>query len=197
IALSKTFYLNAALALGKIDYDITRQFTLGPSLERYTANTEGDFSSARVGLGSIHNFAQGWTLNPQLAYTVEKIELQGYDESSGAASLSFGDTQYKAERISLGFLVTKAPSTKGGWRPLLRYSIESDQNNNDLQIRMGPNQNTLATILAPRPDGDFQLLSVGTAKEVGAGVFNITLSSTLGQSGVKGLSLSAAYKAVF
>lgn len=197
IALSKSLYLNAALALGKIDYDITRQFTLGPSLERYTANTEGDFSSARVGLGSIHNFAQGWTLNPQAAYTVEKIELQGYDESNGAASLSFGDTQYKSERISAGFLVTKAPSVRGGWRPLLRYSFESDQNDDDLKIRMGPNQSTLATILAPRPDGDFQLLSVGVAKEIETGVLNIQLASTLGQSGVKGLSFGVAYKAVF
>jgi outer membrane lipase/esterase len=84
VALSKSLYLNAALALGKIDYDITRQFTLGPSLEHYTANTKGDFSSARLGLGSIHPFPQGWTLNPQAAYTVEKIELQGYNESSGA-----------------------------------------------------------------------------------------------------------------
>ena len=197
IALSKSLYLNAALALGKIDYDITRQFTLGPSLERYTANTEGDFSSARVGLGSIHSFAQGWTLNPQAAYTVEKIELQGYDESNGAASLSFGDTQYKAERISVGFLVTKAPSVRGGWRPLLRYSFESDQNDDDLKIRMGPNQSTLATILAPRPDGDFQLLSVGVAKEIETGVLNIQLASTLGQSGVKGLSFGVAYKAAF
>ncbi|MDP3186990.1 autotransporter domain-containing protein [Limnobacter sp.] len=197
IALSKSLYLNAALALGKIDYDVTRQFTLGPSTERYTASTEGDFSSARVGLGSIHGLPQGWTLNPQAAYTVEKIDLQGYDESSGAASLSFGDTQYKAERISLGFLVTKAPSVHGGWRPLLRYSIESDQNDDDLKIRMGPNQNTLATILAPRPDGDFQLLSVGVVKEIDTGVLNIHLTSTLGQSGVKGLGLGAAYKAVF
>ncbi len=197
VALSKSLYLNAALAFGRIDYDITRQFTLGPSLERYTANTQGDFTSARVGLGSIHNLSQGWTLNPQAAYTVEKIDLQGYDESTGAASLSFGDTQYKAERVSLGFLITKAPSVRGGWRPLLRYSIESDQNNDDLKIRMGPNQGTLATILAPRPDGDFQLLSVGAAKEIGEGVLNIQLSSTLGQSGISGQSLGVAYKAVF
>jgi hypothetical protein len=62
---------------------------------------------------------------------------------------------------------------------------------------MGPDQNTLATILAPRPDGDFQFLSVGVAKGIGAGVLNIQLASTQGQSGVKGLSLGAAYKAGF
>ena len=94
-------------------------------------------------------------------------------------------------------MVTKAPSVRGGWRPLLRYSIESDQNDDDVKIRMGPNQNALATILAPRPDGDFQLLSVGVAKEIDAGMLNIQLASTLGQSGVKGLSFGVAYKATF
>ena len=79
----------------------------------------------------------------------------------------------------------------------MRYSIESDQNDDDLKIRMGPNQNTLATILAPRPDGDFQLLSVGAAKEIGHGVLSIHMTSTLGQSGVKGLGLGVAYKAGF
>lgn len=197
VALSKSFYLNAALAFGNIDYDINRQFNLGPSVERYSGNTEGDFTSTRVGLGSIHSLPMGWTLNPQAAYTIEKIELQGYNESSGAASLSFGNTEYEAERVSLGFLLTKAPSVRGGWRPLLRYSIESDRNDDDLKIRMGPNQNALATILAPRPDGDFQLLSVGMAKEIGQGVMNFQVASTLGQSGVDGLSVGVAYKAHF
>lgn len=197
VALSKLFYVNAALAAGRIHYDITRQFTLGPSLERYTANTKADFTSARIGLGTIHNLTAGWTINPQLSYTDEKIELNGYNESAGAASLSFGDSTYKAQRISLGVMVTKAPTTPSGWRPVARYSIESDQNDDRLNIRMGPSQDALATISAPRPDGDFQMLSIGAAKKVGAGLVNLHAATTLGQSGVSTLTLGVAYKASF
>jgi hypothetical protein len=38
---------------------------------------------------------------------------------------------------------------------------------------------------------------VGATKEIGAGQLNIQLTSTLGQSGVKGLSFGVAYKAGF
>ncbi|HEX4879262.1 MAG TPA: autotransporter domain-containing protein [Limnobacter sp.] len=197
VALSKSFYLNAALAVGALDYNITRQFTLGPSTERYNGNTQGEYNSVRLGVGSVHGLPLGWTVNPQLAYTEESIGLQGYDESSGAASLSFGDTRYKAKRVSLGLLITHTPSSEGGWRPHLRYSIETDRNKDDLKIRMGPNAGTLATVLAPRPDDNFQLLSLGASKPMGKGVFNIHLSTTLGQSGIRGTVVGAAYKAAY
>lgn len=197
VALSKSVYVNAALAYGRISYDVERKFMLGPSQERYTANTNADYQSARIGGGYIHSFGNGWTVNPQLAYTDEQIKLDGYNESSGAASLSFGSSTYKAQRVSTGFALTKAPANPSGWRPLLRFSIETDLNKDDVAIRMGPNPNTLATVYAPRPDGNFQLLSVGAAKPVGPGQVILQAASTLGQQGVKSLSLSASYKASF
>lgn len=197
IALSKNVYVNGAVAMGRMDYDLERKFTLGAAQERYTASPKSDFTSVRVGGGYIHNAGNGWTLNPQLSYTDEKIELDAYNESNGAASLSFGATEYKAERVSLALAITKDPESRDGWRPLVRYSIEHDMNNEDLKIRMGPDQNTLATISAPRPDGDFQLLSIGAVKAVGAGHLNVHLASTLGQSGVDSISAGVSYKSHF
>lgn len=197
IALSQSIYANAAYAIGKIDYDINRQFTLGPSLESYQAETEAQYRSARIGLGHLQPLPAGWLLNPQIAYTDERVEMDGYDESRGAASLSFGDTQYEARRVSVGALLTRTPSTVTGWRPLLRYSFERDLNDDDIVVRMGPNQQTLARIFAPRPDRSFQLATLGAAKPIGPGLLNLQLTSTVGQAGLRSSALGVAYKIDF
>lgn len=197
IALSKMFYVNAAIAAGRIDYDITRQFQLGASTERYSSDTSASYQSFRAGGGSIHHLPHGWVVNPQLSFTHERIELDGYTEESGAASLSFGDTQYTAKRVSAGFALTKTPATLGGFRPVLRYSVEHDLNDDDITVRMGPNAQALATVSAPRPDRSFQLASLGVAKALGAGLISLHLDATLGQEGIDGTSIGLDYKAEF
>lgn len=197
VALSKMVYLNAAAVTGRMEYDLERKFNLGPAVERYTASPKADVTSLRVGGGTIHPVGDGWTLNPQLAYTDERVKLDGYNESNGAASLSFGAIQYKAERVSLAMAVTKDPENRDGWRPLARYSFEQDLNKDDLAIRMGPDQNTLATVNAPRPDRNFQLLTVGAVKPMGPGHLNVHLATTLAQNGVSATSVGLSFKSRF
>lgn len=197
IALSKIFYVNAAVAAGRIDFDITRQFQLGASTERYKSDTSATYLSYRTGGGSIHNLPYGWVINPQVSYTHESIDLDGYTEEAGAASLSFGDTKYTAKRVSAGFAITKTPATLGGFRPVFRYSVENDLNDDDVIVRMGPNANTLAAVSAPRPDRSFQLASAGIVKAIGPGLVSLHIDATLGQDGIDGTSVGLDYKAEF
>lgn len=195
IALSKMLYVNAAVAAGRIDFDITRQFQLGASTERYKSDTSATYLSYRAGGGSIHNLPYGWVINPQVSYTRESIDLDGYSEEAGAASLSFGDTKYTAKRVSAGFAITKTPTTLGGFRPVFRYSVENDLNDDDVIVRMGPNPSALAAVSAPRPDRSFQLASAGIVKAIGPGLLSLHIDATLGQDGIDGTSIGLDYKA--
>ena len=199
IAISPKYYLNAAFGGGRINVDdITRSFTLGPATERYTADTEGDYRFARVGGGALYSLNDQVRLNPFAHYTWEKVSIDGFTESNGAASLSFGDTEYESSRITAGLSAIFTPANMDGWAFNLRGSVEHDFNDDPLEVSLGPDANTLGSVSAPRPDQTWGYVSGSVVKEFGSGAFlSLTGASSIGLDGSRGFTGAVTYKMTF
>lgn len=199
IALSPKYYLNAAVGGGKINVDdITRSFTLGSATERYTADTDGDYRFARVGGGALYSINDQVRLNPFAHYTWERVSFDGFTESNGAASLSFGETEYESSRITAGLSAIFSPANMDGWIFNLRGSVEHDFNDDPLKVSLGPDANTLGAVSAPRPDQTWGYISASAVKEMGNGAFlSLTGSSSVGLDGARGYTGAITYKMQF
>ncbi|SHH80740.1 autotransporter domain-containing protein [Marivita hallyeonensis] len=199
VALSPKYYLNAAFGGGRVNVDdITRSFALGPATETYTADTEGDYRFARIGGGALYAINSQVRLNPFAHYTWERVSLDGFTESDGAASLSFGETEYESSRITAGLSALITPENMDGWTFNLRGSIEHDFNDDPLEVSLGPNANTLGTVSAPRPDQTWGYIAGSVVKEFGSGSFlSLTGSSSIGLDGSRGFTGALTYKMTF
>lgn len=196
IALSPTMYVNGQINYGRINYDITRNASDGVA----TGHTVGIYSAARIGAGFVHQMGYGITLNPQISYTDEQIKMDGYSDSGSTVGFSYANTKYKAQRVSLGVMATKAPADPHGWRPIVRFSLEGDLNNDGLPIKVGiaGAPVTLAAVTGPQPDRYFELLSLAATKQLqGGDLVALQLATTLGYRDLTTYSLSATYKRPF
>ncbi|MFN4057979.1 MAG: autotransporter domain-containing protein [Roseinatronobacter sp.] len=199
IAINPTFYVNAALGGGTIDVrDITRSFAMGTATETYRAQTKGSYRFARIGGGAILPMAQGVVLNPFAHYTHERVSINGFTESAGAASLSFGQSTYTARRVTLGLSANLAPVSMPEWKFNFRGSIEHDLNKSPLFVSLGPTAATLGAVSAPRPDRTWGYVSATAVRELGGGAsLNFGLSASVGQSGTKGYVGAIGFKTRF
>jgi outer membrane lipase/esterase len=199
IALSQSFYLNAAFGGGKIDVkDITRSFVLGAATETYRASTKGNYTFARIGGGAMLPVSDALLLNPFAHYTHEKVTINGFTESAGAASLSFGASHFTARRITAGLSATISPPTMPDWKFNFRGSIEHDLNKAPLFVSLGPTAATLGAVSAPRPDRTWGYVSATAVRELGRGaLLNVSISASVGQSGTVGYVGSLGYKMRF
>ncbi|WP_411236443.1 autotransporter domain-containing protein [Marivita sp. S0852] len=198
-AITSNVYVNAAFGGGRIHVDeITRSFALGPATERYTADTKGDYRFARIGGGGLFTLNDQVRLNPFAHYTWERVSLDGFTESDGAASLSFGKTELESSRITAGLSAHFTPADMDGWVFNLRGSIEHDFNDDPLKVSLGPNPDTLGTVTAPRPDQTWGYISGSVLKDFGNGRFlSVTGASSVGLDGSRGLIGSVSYKMTF
>ena len=199
VALSETYYLNAAVGTGDIDVDdFTRRFTLGPATEVYTGDTTGDYDLARIGGGAMFRVNEGLLINPFASFTYEKVSIDGFSESAGAASVSYGSSEIESQRLSLGVSAFITPSSMPGWSVNLRGSVEHDFNDDDLKVSVGPNAASLGTVAAPRPDQTWGYISGSLVRDLSPGAFvALSASSTLGLSGSDGLVGGLSFKFSF
>ncbi|MFP7572041.1 autotransporter domain-containing protein [Marivita sp. S2033] len=199
VALSPNYYLNAAFGGGRINVDdITRSFDLGAARERYTADTEGDYRFARIGGGGLFALNPEVRLNPFAHYTWEKVSIDGFTESNGAASLSFGDSEYESSRLTAGLSAIFTPQNMDGWAFNLRGSVEHDFNDDPLKVSLGPNEDVLGTVSAPRPDQTWGYVSGSVVKDFGSGAFlSLTGASSVGLDGSRGFTGAVTYKMTF
>ncbi len=198
-ALSKTYYLNAAVGGGTVDVSkITRSFTLGTARETYLADTSGSYRFARIGGGAFFPLSDQVLLNPFGHFTHENVSIDGFTETAGPASLSYGDSEYKADRITLGLSAIISPAAMPKWKFNLRGSIEHDLSGDPLLVSLGPNAAVLGAVSAPRPDRTYGYLSGSVVRELSAGSFvSLSGSASIGQSGTTGYVASVVYKKTF
>jgi outer membrane lipase/esterase len=152
---------------------------------------------ARFGGGLLAR-AGSWIINPAAAIIYERVRLDGFTESNGAASVAFGDTEFYSTRLSGSLTLTHAPDDPTAWRTVLRASIEHDITDDDLIIRMGPNAQSLGFVTAPRPDPTFGYLSAQFIKPLSeVSSFALSGSSVVGLDKSLGFTGTATYKMKF
>ena len=128
----------------------------------------------------------------------EKVAIDGFTESPGAASLAFGETEYTSHRLTAGLSTTFSPSDLPDWKFNFRGSLEHDLKGDDLGVAIGPDQMTLATVSAPRPDQTWGYLSLSALHTLGPGMFlSLTGSTSLGLNGSRGYVATLALKGEF
>jgi outer membrane lipase/esterase len=198
LALSQSLYLNAAGAAGFVDvYDIERSFELGPARETYNADTDGHYLMGRFGGGMLAKVGN-WVFNPAAAVTFEKVQINGFTESQGAASLAFGDNEFYATRLTGSITTTYVPDDPSAWRVVLRAALEHDVETDELVVNMGPTQRNLGFVTAPRPDDTFGYLSGQLIKPLGGNAsLGLSASSVIGLEGQIGLTGTVTYKMKF
>lgn len=198
--LTEGLYANAAVGYGHVDvYDINRNFELGSSNESYSGDTSGEYFLAKAGLGATVPLAlPGLVVNPSVGVTYERVEIDGYDESFGAASLSYGDTEFESQRLTLGLASFYRPPSAPGWTFGIRGSYEYDFNEDRVEVTFGPDQDRLATLTAPRPDGKFGFVSALIARDI-TDNSRIALqgSTVVGQDGISGFVGGLTYSHKF
>ncbi|MEM7057018.1 MAG: autotransporter domain-containing protein [Pseudomonadota bacterium] len=196
MALSENFYVNAAGGAGYIDvYNISRSFFLGPSRESYSASSDGTYYFARAGGGAIFPATDEAIINPYAHFTFEQVTIDGFTESMGAASLSFGETEYTSHRVTAGVSATLSPADIPAWKFNFRGSLEHDLKGEDLGVSLGPDPLTLSTVSAPRPDQTWGYLSLSAIHALGPGMFlSLSGSSSLGLNGSTGFVGTLALK---
>ncbi|MEM7212572.1 MAG: autotransporter domain-containing protein [Pseudomonadota bacterium] len=199
MALHPAFYVNAAVGGGLIDvHNIDRRFTLGPSLEAYDADTSGTFFFARGGAGGFLPIGEELLLNPFAQFTHEVVKIDGFTETSGAASLSFGETEYTSNRVSAGLSMIYSPEGIPDVKFNFRGSAEHDLKDDDLFVSLGPDAQTLGEVSAPRPDRTWGYLSGAAAVSVGPGSFiSLSGSASVGLNGTTGLVGALTFKTTF
>lgn len=198
LALSQNFYLNAAGAAGYIDlYEIERSFLLGPARETYHADSTGLYVMARFGGGMLAR-AGSWIINPAASITYERVRLNGFTESDGAASLAFGETEFVSTRLTGSLTLTHAPEDPLAWRTILRASIEHDLNDDEVIVHMGPTAQSLGFVTAPRPDPTFGYLAAQFVKPLaGNASLGLSASSVVGLDKSLGFTGTVSYKMQF
>lgn len=196
-SISEYFYFNGAVGGGVVDaYNIDRRFRLGPAVESYDAESTGTYFFARAGIGGFFPVAEGFALNPYFNFTRENVTIDGFTESDGIASLSFGEGKYVSNRLTLGLTAYYSdPETLPGWRFLARGSFEHDLKDDDLSVSLGPDPSTLASLPAPRPDQNWGYLQAQAIKRIAPGTDLILGGSgTIGLNGTTGFTGSISIK---
>jgi outer membrane lipase/esterase len=198
MALSKQVYIDAAGAAGYVDvFDITRSFELGAARETYNSSSSGSYVMGRLGAGFLAHIGE-WIINPAAALIFERVGIDGFTESNGAASLAFGESEFYATRLSGSVTATYAPADPEAWRAVFRASVEHDLEDDSLIVKMGPTQSNLGFVTAPRPDATFGYLSAQLVKPLANNAaFGLSGSSVVGLEGSLGYTGTATYKMKF
>ncbi len=198
VNLTKSTFVNAVIGAGHIDLnDVTRKFNIGPSAETFKGETDGDYFHARVGAGYVLPFG-GWSVTPGVAYSYEKVKINGYTEDLGVASLSFGDNELESSRITASLTATYNPKDPNGWTPTFRVSLEHELEDSALKVHLGPDSGTIGALYIDRPDGTYGYLSAGVSKKIGeSSSFGVNATTVIGQDGVTGVSGGISFKSKF
>ena len=199
VALSDMAYINAAAGAATINvHSINRGFRLGAAMESYRASSDGSYVFARAGGGAMIEAGEQVTINPFAHFTLETVSIDGFTETSGAASLAFGRTDYTSHRITAGVAAILTPAALPSWTFDIRGSVEHDLKQDDLGVPLGPDPETLANIFVPRPAQTWGYLGLSGAYALSPNAFlGISGSASLGLNGSRGLVGTVAFKSGF
>jgi len=197
VALSPNWYVNAVGASGSIQHqDFVRRVELPVNTITATSNPSGQFSSFRVGAG-WNGQVGGFKGGPYLSLTQEKVSIDAFTENDSPAALSFGATEFSAQRLTLGVSLM-ADGGAGQWRPFVRANIDRDLKSDPMTVRMGPSADALASVSVPRPQRNTWSANVGVARSDGtSGVWTVGLGVGGASGGGTASTIGLSYRLSF
>ncbi|TLD71590.1 autotransporter domain-containing protein [Phragmitibacter flavus] len=193
------FYLNTALGIGTVDYDINRPIQFA-TLNR-SASSEPDGHEFFALLGGGYDFRRGnWTFGPQASLQYSKVSLNSFIES-GADSLNLrmNDPESDSLRSHLGARVAYTiqatdrvaiiPELRAFWQ---HEFLDGDSLNASLDGGNGPD----FTYESERDDKDALFIGAGLGLQIGQRFYaNLYYNADLGRNDPNhNVSISATVK---
>lgn len=157
------FYIHATASGGGARFtSIRRETELGSNTSAATeGDTEAQYQTLAVGFGQTKHL-QGMIVTGELQVATEKTTIDGYREAEGVLALSYGDSEFSSELLSLGFHLEREAAT-GQISPFASVKWTHDFNDDSVIVRLGPTDATVVDYVSDRPFTDEVNFQVGAS----------------------------------
>ena len=173
------WYLGATLGGGSLEYDTTRNITLGAATRTETGTTNGWQFVGRL-VGGYWFKAGDWIHGPTVKLTYQEIRVHQFSENaSNSTTMTFGQQERTSFVTSAGWQVS---GQIGSVRPFARatWEYEGQADNRDVTASVYGMGGSFS-IPAYKPDNSWGLFNLGLATDFGKVTGYITGSGTAGK----------------
>lgn len=154
--------ISLAATGGKIEHErIERRARLGASaIETTMGETDARYVAMRLGASYAMDLGSGWSLTPAASATWSRVETDGYQETAGPLSLSYGDATVEEKRVggSMTLAWAKADSI---WRPHLTLGVDHVLDDRSITVQVGPTAGMRVPYRTELPDSTRARMAVG------------------------------------
>lgn len=176
-------WINGQLSHTSLDYDVTREVRMGPSIRRHAGSTDG--SNTALGVSAGWEFGAGaFRHGPVAGLLWQSIDVDGYAEDNPTASTALAYSDQGLDSL-VGSLGWQARYDAGGWEPYLRatWDREFEDAPEEVSARLQTVSGLEYAVPAHAFDGDFGTVAVGARMQWGGLQADLGLRSSVGQSG--------------
>jgi outer membrane lipase/esterase len=173
------WYLGATLGGGSLEYDTTRNITLGAATRTETGTTNGWQFVGRL-VGGYWFKAGDWIHGPTVKLTYQEIRVHQFSENgSNSTTMTFGQQERTSFVTSAGWQVS---GQIGSVRPFARgtWEYEGQADNRDVTASVYGTGGSFS-LPAYKPDNSWGLFNLGLATDFGKVTGYITGSATAGK----------------
>jgi len=175
-------WVNGQVSYSQLDYDVTREVRMGPSVRRHAGSADG--SNTAVGVDGGWEFGDGSLRHGPVAGLLwQKIEVDGFSEDNlSSTALAYSDQSLDSLVGSLGWQVRY---DAGGWEPYLRatWDHEFEDAPDEVSARLQTLPDQEFAVPAQEFDGDFGTAVLGARMHWGGLQADIGARTTVGQRG--------------
>jgi phospholipase/lecithinase/hemolysin/uncharacterized protein YhjY with autotransporter beta-barrel domain len=198
--LNSGFFIHATASGGGVRFTtIERTTNLGATAK---ASVKGDtgaqYQSAAIGLGQTTRL-RGMILTGDAQFAAEKAKIKAYREDEGVLALSYGDSEFSSEILSLGLRVEREPEI-GQFNPYAAVKWSHDFKDDSVKVKVGPTSATIVDYVTERPFTNEFTLQIGASYqskhglEVRGGLTTTQYSGASGDWGTVGIALNVSKK---
>jgi outer membrane lipase/esterase len=173
------WYVGATFGAGGLDFDTTRDISLGAATRTETGTTKGYQYIARL-MGGYWFKAGDWLHGPTVKLTYQDIVVRQFSENgSSATTMTFGQQEVQSFVTSAGWQLA---GQIGAIRPFARATWEYEGKSDNRSVTASVyGMGGSFSMPAFKPDNNWGLFNVGASTEFGKVTGFITGSATAGK----------------
>jgi uncharacterized protein YhjY with autotransporter beta-barrel domain/phospholipase/lecithinase/hemolysin len=194
--LDSGFFIHATASGGGVRFTTIERTTSLGAAAKATAkgDTGAQYQSAAIGVGQAMRL-HGLILTGDVQLASERTKIKGYREEEGVLALSYGDSEFTSEVLSLGLRVERKPEI-GSINPYAAVKWSHDLKDDSVKVKVGPTSTTIVDYVTERPLTDEFTLQIGASYqnkdglEVRGGLTTTQYSGASGDWGTVGIALN-------
>jgi phospholipase/lecithinase/hemolysin/uncharacterized protein YhjY with autotransporter beta-barrel domain len=198
--LNSGFFIHATASGGGVRFtSIERTTNLGATAKaKVKGDTGAQYQSAAIGLGQTTRL-RGIILTGDMQFAAEKAKIKAYREDEGVLALSYGDSEFSSDVLSLGLRIEREPEI-GQINPYAAVKWSHDFKDDSVRVKVGPTSTTIVDYVTERPFTDEFTLQIGASYqnkkglEVRGGLTTTQYSGASGAWGTVGIALNVNKK---